>query len=91
MALMFWLMLLPLMAEGIAIQIYVDDVISTWLLADVIANSVMWLMLLPLGRCYSQWVEDGQCDRCYSHPTINTKQNEKSTFTSLNMSFHTWF
>ena len=31
-----------------AIQIYVDDVISTWFLADVIANSVMWLMLLPL-------------------------------------------
>ena len=47
-----------------AIQIYVDDVISTWFLADVIANSVMWLMLLPIvwcgwcyyyfGRCYSQ-------------------------------------
>ena len=31
-----------------AIQVYVDDVISTWILADVIANSVMWLMLLPL-------------------------------------------
>ena len=31
-----------------AIQIYVDDVISTWFLADVIANSVMWLMLLLL-------------------------------------------
>ena len=30
-----------------AIQIYVDDVISTWFLADVIANSVIWLMLLP--------------------------------------------
>ena len=44
-----------------AIQINVDDVISTLFLADVIAKGVMWLMLLPLGRCYSQWVEDGRC------------------------------
>ena len=42
------------MADGLPLNFYVDDVISTWFsLADVIANSVMWQMLLPLGRCYS--------------------------------------
>ena len=38
-----------------ATYIYVDDVISSWFsLADVIAKSVMWQMLLLLGSCYSQ-------------------------------------
>ena len=40
-------MLMPLMDEGMPFRFYVDDVISTWILADVIANSVMWMMLLP--------------------------------------------
>ena len=38
-----------------ATDFYVVDVITTWFsLADVIAICVMWQMLLPLGRCYSQ-------------------------------------
>ena len=46
-------MLMPLVADRMPLK-FVDDVISTWFLADVIANSVMWKMLLPLVRCYSQ-------------------------------------
>ena len=71
---LWWLMLLPLVADGMPLDFfYVVDVITTWFsLADVIAKLcdvadviATWQMLLPLGwrfgRCYSQ------CGRCYSH------------------------
>ena len=48
MPLLFWLMLLPLMVEGMPFRFMWMMLFSTWFLADVIANSVMWLMLLPL-------------------------------------------